>query len=99
MSKITIRPAEGLWVIRAGGAVLGETRDALELIEDGHDPVIYFPRAHAGEAFLDKTDYSIIAKSGPIANAAWSYEDPLPGADAIRGRIAFHTDKATVERL
>ena len=112
MSKITIRPAAGLWVIRAGGAVLGETRDALELLEDGHDPVIYFPRADAGEAFLEPTGktttcphkgeatyYSIIAKSGPIENAAWSYEDPLPEVDAIRGRIAFHADKATVERL
>ncbi len=110
--KMTIRSAPGYWVIRAGGAVIGETRDAVELIEDGHDPVIYFPRADAGEAFLEKTDqvsscphkgqasyYSIIAKSGPIANAAWSYDDPLPGAEAIRGRIAFYPDKATVERL
>lgn len=110
--KMTIRPAPGLWVIRAGGAVLGETRNALELLEDGHEGVIYFPRADAGLAFLDKTDkvttcphkgdasyYSIIAKSGPISNAAWSYENPLPAAEAIRGRIAFYPDKATVERL
>jgi hypothetical protein len=31
---IKIRRAPGTWVIRAGGAVLGETRNALELIED-----------------------------------------------------------------
>ena len=28
---ITITPAQGTWVVRAGGAVLGETTDALEL--------------------------------------------------------------------
>ena len=41
---ITITPAQGTWVVRAGGAVLGETTGALELREGDHAPVIYFPR-------------------------------------------------------
>ena len=41
---ITIRKAEGTWTVRAGGAVLGESQNALELIEDGYPEVIYFPR-------------------------------------------------------
>ena len=50
MSKITIRPAQGLWVIRAGGAVLGETRDALELVEDGHSGLLFEPGDSQGLA-------------------------------------------------
>ena len=40
MSKITIRKATGRWVVRSGGAVLGETSNALELSEGDLAPVI-----------------------------------------------------------
>lgn len=110
--KVTITPAKGLYVVRAGGAVIGETRRALTLTEEGYDPVTYFPREDAGIEFLDKsetrtncphkgeaTHYHIAAKSGPIRDAAWSYEEPLPEVAEIKGYIAFYAEKATVERI
>lgn len=110
--KFTIAPAAGLYVARAGGAVLAETRRALVLSEDGHEPVIYFPREDVGTEFLDRSEtrtncpwkgeaahYHIAAKSGVIRDAAWSYEDPKPAAEAIRGYIAFYPEKVTVEQL
>jgi uncharacterized protein (DUF427 family) len=109
---IKIRPATGTWVIRAGGAVLGESRDALELVEGDYPPVIYFPRADIAMAFLDPSDktstcpykgtalyYSIIAKSGPITDAAWSYEDPKSEVAEIKGHLAFYTSKIAVEQI
>ena len=33
MNKITIRKADGTWTVRAGGAILAESRNALELTE------------------------------------------------------------------
>lgn len=109
---ITIAPAEGEWVIRAGGAVLAETGNALELTENGHNPVIYFPRADVAMAFLEPSDtrstcphrgearyYSIIAKSGAIKDAAWSYEDPKPGVEAIAGHLAFYPGKVAIEEV
>ena len=109
---IRIRKAEGKWVIRAGGAVLGETSAALELSEGDRAPVIYFPRADIAMAFLERTEtsshcphkgdasyYSIVAKSRTIPDAAWSYETPIAGAAAISGYLAFYPDKVTVERL
>ena len=109
---IKIRPATGTWVVRAGGAVLGESTNALELVEGDYPPVIYFPREDLAMAFLDPTDttstcpykgnatyYSIIAKSGEIANAAWSYEDPIAGMEQIQGHLAFFKDKAAVEEV
>lgn len=111
-AKITITPAEGIYVVRADGAVIGETKRALLLNEEGHDPVTYFPREDAGIEFLDKSEtrtncphkgaatyYHIAAESGSIHDAAWSYEEPQPGVAEIKDYIAFYPDKATVEQL
>lgn len=109
---IKITPATGTWVVRAGGAVLGESHAALELVEGSYPPVIYFPRADIAMAFLEKSDtvstcpwkgqatyYSIMAKSGPIKDAVWSYENPKPGMEAIAGYLAFYTDRVAVEEV
>lgn len=110
---IKITKADGTWVVRAGGAVLGESHDALELTEGAMPFVIYFPRKDIAMAFLDRTDhsthcphkgdasyFSIVTKSQTLENAAWSYENPLPGAEAIAGHVAFHaTDFVTVEEI
>ena len=50
---------------------------------------------HKGEA----THYHIAANSGPIRDAAWSYETPVAGAEAIAGFVAFYGEKATIEAL
>ena len=113
MSKITIRKAAGTWTVRAGGAILAESRNALELTEGDHPPVIYFPRADIAMAFLDESPqtshcpfkgdaryFSIETKSQTIKNAAWSYEDPEPDVAQIAGHIAFYTtDDVAVERI
>jgi uncharacterized protein (DUF427 family) len=109
---IKITPADGTYVIRADGAVLGETSAALALTEGDLPAVIYFPRSDIAMAFLDPsgttstsehkgraTHFSIIANSGAIRDAAWSYEDPNAGAEAIRGYLAFDPDKVEVEEV
>ena len=110
---IRIRKAEGTWVVRAGGAVLGESANALELTEGDRPFVIYFPREDIAMMFLDRTAsattcpykgtasyFSIVTKSTTLPDAAWSYEAPKAGMDAIKGHIAFYaTDKVTVERV
>ena len=113
MADITIRKAEGTWTVRAGGAVLGESRNALELQEGGYPAVIYFPREDIAMAFLDPTDhsshcphkgdasyFSIITKSQTLENAAWSYENPKDDVARIASHIAFYpSDTVTVERV
>ena len=109
---IKIRPAQGTWVVRAGGAVLGESKNALELTEGDYPPVIYFPRTDLAMAFLEPSDksstcpfkgearyFSIVAKSGPIKDAAWSYEAPNADVSQIAGHIAFYTNKVAVEQV
>lgn len=109
---ITISPAPGTWVVRVAGAVLGESTDALALSENGHDDVIYFPRADIAMAFLEPSDkttecphkgtatyFSIEAKSGSLPDSVWTYENPKAVASAIAGYLAFQGEKVTVEQV
>ncbi len=109
---ILIRELPGTWVVRAGGAILGESRNALELSEGNLPPRVYFPREDLAMAMLDPSPtrtacpkkgeaeyFSIQAKSGPIRDAGWSYQTPLDAVAAIAGHIAFNPDKATVEEV
>ncbi|WP_113912246.1 DUF427 domain-containing protein [Roseovarius dicentrarchi] len=113
MTDITIEDTSGTWTVRAGGAIIGESRNALELKEGDRAPVIYFPRADIATAFLDPSAhstvcpakgtasyFSIVTKSRTIENAAWCYEAPNPEMNRIKGHLAFHTgDLVTVERV
>ena len=113
MAYITIRPAEGTWVVRAGGAVIGESTRALELAEGDYPPVIYFPREDIAMAFLEPSDktttcphkgeagyFSIVTKSTTLEDTAWTYDAPKEEVAAIAGHLAFYaSDKVTVERL
>lgn len=99
---IRIRKAPGVWSVRSGGAVLGESRNALELSEGDLPPVIYFPREDIATALLDRTDktthcphkgeasyFSIVNKSSITENAVWSYENPLEAVAEIKDHLAF----------
>jgi uncharacterized protein (DUF427 family) len=110
---IKIRKADGTWVVRAGGAVIGESSDALELTEGEYPFVIYFPRDHIAMAFLEKTDhsthcpykgdasyYSIVTKNQTLKNVAWSYEAPHADVTRIKDHLAFYvSDDVAVEQL
>ena len=110
---IKIRPADGTWSVRAGGAVLGESANALELTEGSYPAVIYFPRDDIAMEFLDPSDkvttcphkgqatyFSIVTKSTVLQDAVWSYEDPKDGVAAIKDHLAFYaTEQVTVEQI
>ncbi len=109
---IKLTKADGTYSVRAAGAVLGESSNVIELHEGKMGPVLYVPREDLAMAFFDQTDFTsrcphkgdatyftIQAKSGPIANAAWSYESPKEGLERIKGHLAFYTDRVTLEAV
>lgn len=109
---ITITPAEGTWVVRVAGAVLGESKTALALKEGDYPEVIYFPRSDIAMAFLEPSDtttdcphkgtatyFSIEAKSGTLTDAVWTYETPLAPVKEIAGHLAFHGEKVAIEQV
>lgn len=112
-SNITIRKADGIWSVRAGGAVLGESANALELIEGDYPSVIYFPRDDLAMAFMDASDktthcphkgdatyFSVVTKSTTLKDVAWSYEAPKEDVARIKDHVAFYAgDAVTVEQI
>jgi len=109
---IRIRRMPGKWVVRAGGAVLGESAEVLELSEPGHPDVLFFPRGDLAMAMLEASAtrstcprkgearyFAIHTKSTVIEDAGWSYETPLEAAARIAGHIAFDPGKVTVEEI
>ncbi|MBB5722820.1 uncharacterized protein (DUF427 family) [Loktanella ponticola] len=110
--QITVSPAEGTWVVRVAGAVLGETTQALAVKEGDNPEVIYFPRSDIAMAFLEPTDttttcphkgtatyFSIEAKSGTLTDAVWTYETPNDVAKDIAGYLAFYGEKVAIEQV
>ena len=108
---ISIEPLEGTWVIRAGGAVLGETQSALNVTPAGKETAVYFPRADIAMAMFEPsgtkavdpsmgqaTYYSLPTKSVLIEDAGWSYEAPPAGYQQLSGHLAFFGDKVVVEQ-
>jgi uncharacterized protein (DUF427 family) len=111
MSHITITPSEATWIIRADGAILAETRAALELREGSHPPVVYIPREDVAMPLLERSAtattcphkgqasyFSFVGPDGKVRDAAWSYEAPREDVAEIAGHLAFYPDRVTVQR-
>ena len=83
----------------------------LEVGKDLYDPVFYLPRSDVSAPLADaegtthcplKGDavyFDLAGPDGSVAEAkiAWSYPTPFGFADMIAGRVAFYSDKVTVE--
>ena len=86
------------------GAVLADTAHGLRVLETAGPPVYYFPRADVRmERLVESPRTTHCEWKGTasywtyddgtglaIHNIAWSYEDPLPGYEAIRAHLAFY---------
>lgn len=85
------------------GRTIAETTRGLRVLETAGAPVYYFPpddvRLAAFEASPhrsvcewkgDAVYHSYVGPDRTIDNLAWSYEEPLPGYEAIRGYLAFY---------
>jgi len=89
--------------VEFGGEVVADTQRAMRVLETSHPPVYYIPRADAREdlllagsrhtfcEFKGTASYWTLRVGEKIsADAAWSYELPAPGYEAIRGHLAFY---------
>lgn len=112
MTNVRIYPAQGKWVVRANGAVIGESTRALEMIQRDYPFVIYFPREDIASVVLDLSDrplfcddrgegvfYHVSSPEGLIQNAAYSVTSPTAEAAPVRDYLAFDAGKVTVERV
>ncbi|MDT8856373.1 DUF427 domain-containing protein [Paracoccaceae bacterium Fryx2] len=109
---IHLRKAPGTWIVRADGAIIGQTSDAVELTEGAAEPVIYIPRADIAMQLFDPSEtrstcplkgearyFTFVSNNGTIRDAGWSYEAPKPELAAISGHLAFDQRKTMVQQI
>ena len=90
------------------GKVLAETTRPLLVDEQDHGLVFYFPRDDVRMERLQPTDtrtrcpykgeasyWRVDAEGGD--DVAWSYEDPYPEVERLRGCVAFYQDRVGIE--
>lgn len=103
---ITIERHPSRVVVKAGGKVIADTREALTLCEARYPAVIYIPRKDVDMTLLVRTDhatycpykgdcayFSILSADERGINAVWTYEQPYEAVAPIREHLAFYPDR------
>lgn len=97
------------------GTVLAETTRGLNLREANYPAVVYIPRDDVHMERLTQSDHSTHCpfkgdaryfhsqarsqEDSAGIEVAWSYETPFDQMAAIRGHLAFYSDRVVIERL
>jgi uncharacterized protein (DUF427 family) len=103
---ITVEANPSRVVVRAGGKVIADTRQAVTLLEAGYPAVQYIPRQDVDMAALTRSEhttycpykgdasyYSIPAGGDRSLNAVWTYETPFAAMAPIKDYGAFYPDR------
>jgi uncharacterized protein (DUF427 family) len=103
---ISIKHNPARVVVSVAGRVIADTGNALTLREADYSPVQYIPREDVDLSQLERTDhvtycpykgdcnyYSIPAGGKKSLNAVWTYENPYPAVEQIKGHVAFYPDR------
>ena len=93
-------------VVKVGGRIVADTRNALTLREASYPVVQYIPRRDVDMAALvrsehttycpykgDASYYSIPAGGDRSKNAVWTYEFPFEEMAQIKDYVAFYADR------
>lgn len=104
--QVLVRPNPKRMRIMVNGKTVADSVDTALLLETGHHPVCYFPPEDVRTDLMERTDHtthcpykgdasyrSFRVGNRAIENAVWSYEQPIPGMERIRGLLAFYWDK------
>jgi uncharacterized protein (DUF427 family) len=105
--RVDILRRRNLVTVRCGDRVLASTTRPLLVDEQDHGLVVYLPEEDVDLAQLVPTDdstrcpYKGWASYWRLADGdepvAWTYLDPYPEVERIRGHVAFYQDRVSVE--
>ena len=101
-----LEPAGRRLRVVLAGSVIAETRRGWRVLETSHPPNYYFPAADVAAGALERSDgsswcefkgrahYLTARAGGRVApEAAWGYDDPSPGYEALAGAVAFYAGR------
>ena len=90
-------------VITWGGVEVARTRRAMRVLETSHPPSVYLPWSDVQRALLQPAPggsycewkgparyWSLVDGTRSLPAVAWSYPQPLAGAEALADRVAFY---------
>jgi uncharacterized protein (DUF427 family) len=90
-----------------GGEAVADSSATLYLLETGHLPVYYFPRADVRFDLLEPTSekshcpykgdasyYTVVAGGRRYENAVWAYPEPIASVPELADYVAFYWAKA-----
>ncbi|MCG6957444.1 MAG: DUF427 domain-containing protein [Gemmatimonadetes bacterium] len=103
---------DGEMRVLANGEVIADSRDVIELIEDGHPDRYDFPRSDVDMNKLENAErstecpfkgtgryFNVKSDEGRLKEVAWSYEDTYEEHRALEDRIAFHDEETEAIEL
>lgn len=95
--------------VEVGGEVLVDTTDTVAVYETALEPRLYVRREHVRPGVLiesatttycpykgEATYWTAEVAGSAVVDVAWSYEEPHPEAEKLRGHLSFDADRATV---
>lgn len=98
-----VEPTERHLRVIFNGETIAETRRGRRVLETSHPPVYYFPPEDVDLARLTErpgsswcewkdraTYYDVMVGGRRVEQAAWTYDEPHDGFEAIRDHIAFY---------
>ena len=102
-----IEPVTARLAIVLGGETIAATTRGRRVLETSHPPNYYFPLADVAPGVLQRSSgrsfcefkgrahYYAVRGGGRIeTDAAWGYERPSPGYEALAGTVAFYAGRA-----
>ena len=98
-----IDSAEEPVLVRFNGKIIAESRRALRVLETSHPPAYYIPLEDIRSEYIKPVSrktfcewkgsasyYDVVVAERRAPAAAWSYETPNKGFEAIRGYLCFY---------
>jgi uncharacterized protein (DUF427 family) len=101
-----VEPSDKHIQIIFNGEIIAETRRAKRVLETSHPPVYYIPPEDVKLQYLERTRqrtfceykgvagyYTLRVGDQRVSDAAWFYEAPSPGYEALTDHVAFYPSK------